>query len=534
VFDLLTADAEVGTTSLGIRRHVESAGARFLHTPPWLAVFAAAVASLTVIPLLYVGDQIREASWSHIWFLVDRPRIAYLLGNSVELTVLGTGLCIGIALSTAWCVERTDLPFRRLWRVLIPLPIAMPAVVSAYGWVSLTPRVQGLWGAVMVNAFSYYPLIYLPLAAAFRLQDPALEEVARSLGHGPWRTFLRVSFPHALPALLGGSVLVSIHLLAEYGSFTLLRFQTFTTAIYNDYRLSFDGASAAAMTLVLIFMCLCILVVDLVIRGATRYARLGSGVARRPISIPLGRWTVPTLGGLSLLVVLSIGVPIWMLGYWLTQPHTALFQTASPWTTSFTTIGLGLSAAVVGSILAFPVALLAARHTGKLVTLIERSIYVGQSLPDITVALALIFFTVRYLFAFYQTTLLLVVAYGVIALPQALVAQRAALTHAEPRLEDVSRSLGLGPLATLRRVTLPLVLPGIGAGAALVFSFTVTELTTTLLLRPTGTETLATAFWANATDLAYADAAPYALLMVLIAAPATYALTMWLGRDGRR
>jgi iron(III) transport system permease protein len=89
-------------------------------------------------------------------------------------------------------------------------------------------------------------------------------------------------------------------------------------------------------------------------------------------------------------------------------------------------------------------------------------------------------------------------------------------------------------LATLRRVTLPLITPGIGAGAALVFSFTVTELTTTLLLRPTGTETLATAFWANATDLAYADAAPYALLMVLIAAPATYALTMWLGRDGRR
>jgi iron(III) transport system permease protein len=534
VFDSVAAEPRLGVPKVGAGRHVARIRARFPTTRPWLVVFATAVAILTLIPLLYVADQIREASWAHIWFLIDRPRVAFLLTNSLELTVLGTALCLAIAVPAAWCVERTDLPVRRLWRVLIPLPIAVPAVVSAYGWISLTPRVQGLWGGVMVNAFSYYPLIYLPVAAAFRVQDPALEEVARSLGHGPWRTFIRVSLPHAMPALLGGSVLVSIHLLAEYGSFTLLRFQTFTTAIYNEYRMSFDGSSAAAMTTVLIFMCLCILVVDVVIRGATRYARLGSGAARRPARVPLGRWTLPTLGGLGLLVVLAIGVPVGMLAYWLTQPHTALFQTASPLTASATTVGLGLAAAVVGSVLAFPVALLAARRTGKLVALVERSVYVGQSLPDITIALALIFFTVRYLFPIYQTTLLLVVAYGLIALPQALVAQRAAFAQAERRLEDVARALGLGPFGTLRRVTLPLVLPGVGAGAALVFSFTVTELTTTLLLRPTGTETLATAFWANATDLAYADAAPYALLMVLIAAPATYALTVWLGRDGRR
>ncbi|MGH2346088.1 MAG: ABC transporter permease, partial [Chloroflexota bacterium] len=457
--DYIAAGPGLGAHKVGARRRFDSIRARFPATRPWLAVFAAAVAVLTLIPLLYVADQIREASWAHIWFLIDRPRVVFLLENSVELTVLGTALCIGIAVSTAWCVERTDLPFRRLWQVLVPLPIAVPAVVSAYGWVSLTPRVQGLWGAVMVNAFSYYPLIYLPVAAAFRMQDPALEEVARSLGHGPWRTFARVSLPHAMPALLGGSVLVSIHLLAEYGSFTLLRFQTFTTDIYNEYRMSFDGSSAAAMTTVLIFMCLCILVVDLVIRGAHRYARLGSGAARRPTRIPLGYWTIPTLGGLSLIVVLSMGVPVCMLGYWLTQPHTALFQTASPLTASATTIGLGLAAAVVGSILAFPVALLAARRTGTLVVLVERSVYVGQSLPDITVALALIFFTVRYLFPLYQTTLLLVVAYGLIALPEALVAQRAAFAQAERRLEDVSRALGQGPLGTLRRVTLPLVLP---------------------------------------------------------------------------
>jgi iron(III) transport system permease protein len=97
-------------------------------------------------------------------------------------------------------------------------------------------------------------------------------------------------------------------------------------------------------------------------------------------------------------------------------------------------------------------------------------------------------------------------------------------------LDSVARSLGAGPLATLRRVTLPLVAPGLGAGAALVFLAAVTELTATLLLAPTGTRTLATEFWQNSNSLAYGAAAPYAALMVLLSAPATFLLT----RDARR
>ena len=153
--------------------------------------------------------------------------------------VLGVGV--------AWCVERTDLPGRRVWAVLAALPITVPAFVTSYSWVSITPAVQGFAGAAAIVTLAYYPLVYLPVAAVLRGTDPALEESARSLGMGPWRTFFRVTLPQTRLALLGGGLLVAVHLLSEYGAFAMLRFQTFTTAIYDEYRLSFDGAAASML-----------------------------------------------------------------------------------------------------------------------------------------------------------------------------------------------------------------------------------------------------------------------------------------------
>ena len=109
--------------------------------------------------------------------------------------------------------------------------------------------------------------------------DPALEESARSLGMGPWRTFFRVTLPQTRVALLGGMLLVSVHMLSEFGAFAMLRFQTFTTAIYDEYKLSFDGAAASMLASVLVLLCLVLLVAELA--GAGAGATRGSTPARR-------------------------------------------------------------------------------------------------------------------------------------------------------------------------------------------------------------------------------------------------------------
>jgi iron(III) transport system permease protein len=146
-----------------------------------------------------------------------------------------------------------------VWAVLAALPIAVPAFVTSYSWVSITPAVQGFAGATAIVTLAYCPLVYLPGAAVLRGMYPALEESARSLGMGPWRTFFRVTLPQTRIALLGGMLLVAIHLLSEFGAFVMLRFQTFTTAIYDQYKLSFDGAAASMLASVLVIICLVLL-----------------------------------------------------------------------------------------------------------------------------------------------------------------------------------------------------------------------------------------------------------------------------------
>jgi iron(III) transport system permease protein len=493
--------------------------------PPVLLAVSVVVAALTLIPLLFVVGFGISIGWDAMWKLVVRPRTGELLSNTARLALACVLACAVLGTTAAWLVERTNLPGRKFWNVVLVAPLAVPAFVNSFGWVSLTPRVEGYGGALLIVTLSYYPLVYLPVAATLRGLDPALEETARALGHGPWRGFARVVLPQLRPALMGGCLLVGLHLLAEFGALQMLRFPTFTTAIYDQYQSSFNGPAANALAGVLVLCCLGLLLLELRLRGHARYARVGGGAARTAVPARLGWFTAPALVGLLVVVVLAVGVPVGSLVHWLLVGSSTAFPAGELVRAAVTTVGLGLAAALITSALALPVAWLCVRHRGVVSTVLERSTYFGSALPGIVVALALVTVTIRFAQPAYQTTGLLLAAYAILFLPRAMVSQRAALAQAPPLLDDVAHALGARPLTTLRRVTLPLIARGVGSGAALVFLAVVTELTATLLLSPIGTETLATRFWSNASDVAYGGAAPYAALMVLLSGPATYLLT---------
>ena len=400
----------------------------------------------------------------------------------------------------------------------------MPAFVNSYAWVSLDRSVSGYGGALLVITLSYYPLVYLPVVAALRGLDPALEESAWSLGHSRWRSFRTVLLPQLRPALLGGVLLVGLHLLAEFGALQLLRFPTFTTAIYDLYGSTFNGAAANMIAGVLVLLCLVLLVGELRLRGRRRLSRLGQGAARTAVPVALGRSRVPLTLSLVALATLSIGVPTYALLHWLRVGSSTEFPVGELLAAAASTVGLAATGALVTTLCALPVAWLAIRHRGAVSTLVERSTYVANALPGIVVALAFVTVSLKVLPGIYQTAVLLVAAYAVLFLPRAVVSVRSGLEQAPLVLDDVARSLGSGPLETARRVTLPVIAPSIGAGAALVFLAISTELTATLMLSPIGTDTLATSFWSASTDLRYGAAAPYALLLVLISVPATVLL----------
>ncbi|MDP9390148.1 MAG: iron ABC transporter permease [Actinomycetota bacterium] len=491
---------------------------------------AICVAALALLPLGYIAAATVDVGWAGVRELVFRPRVGELLWNTSRL-VLGTvAVCAVLGVSAAWLVERSSVPGRRLWHVLLVAPLAVPAFVNSYAWISLLPGLDTYAGALLVVSLSYFPFVYLPVAATFRGLDPALEDTARGLGLSSWAVFRRVQLPQLRVALLGGSLLVALHLLAEFGALQMLRYPTFTTAIYDQYRATFNGAGATMLAGVLVVLCLALLLAELRLRGRHGYSRTGAGAARPVRPVRLGALTVPALAALAALVGLALVVPLGSLAYWMAAGASSGLDGSALMATTGTTLGLAAAAAAVATAMALPTGWLAVRARGRVATLLERSTYLGSAVPGIVVALALVTLSIRATPWLYQTVPVLLAAYAILFLPRAVVTVRAAVEQSPPVYDDVAASLGASAPDRLRRITLPLLAPGIGAGAALVFLAVVTELTATLLLAPTGTTTLATAFWSASSALEYGAAAPYAVVMVLLSAPAT----VLLSRNARR
>ncbi|HEV7832497.1 MAG TPA: iron ABC transporter permease [Caballeronia sp.] len=520
--------------AVGVSALLESR--RRKRAPRGLLVAAGLCALLVLMPLAFTVYRAMTFGWDDAIELIFRPLVGELLINTLSITVSATLVSAVVGTAAAWFIERTGLPGRRLWAALTVAPLAMPAFITSYAWVSLSLDLQDFAGALLVISTAYFPLVYLPVAAALRGMDPALEESARALGCGRVGVFMRVVLPQLRPALLGGMLLVALGVLSEFGAFTLLRFRTFTTQIYAEYRTSFDSSGASVFACILIAMCLFCLALEMRVRGRSRYERVDRGVRRAALRYELGAWRWAVVAAFVVLAIVTLGVPIGMIGFWLTQSGAAAITPAevSPELlieSTLSSIGYGCAAAVVTTLACVPLAFLLVRFPSRMATMFERIVFLAQGLPSLVVALAIVSLAVHALRPLYQSAELLVVAYAILFLPLALVSVRAAFTQAQPRLEETARSLGLSWRETVRRVLLPLAGPGLGAGATMVFISVVTELNSTLLLSPSGTRTLATQVWIDTSTLAFAAAAPYAALLVGISLAASIALFTLLGRS---
>jgi iron(III) transport system permease protein len=491
-----------------------------------LLVVAGVIALALLSPLVLVALDAHSAGWGEIHRTLFRSRSAMLLRHTVVLAVVVSVLAAVIGTAMAWLTERTALPARRLWTVLLVLPVAIPDFVVGYAWHSFAPRLAPLVGASIVMTLGTYPLVYLPVAAALRRADPSMEEAAHSLGVGRAATFFRVTLPLVRTAILGGCVLVVLTVISEYGAFEILGYQTFTTEIFTEFQ--FDSRAAGALAIPLVILGLLVLLTEGLI---PRRTVAGSAPRRAVRPAPLRRLAVPAMVAMAALVALGVGVPVGTIVYWMASgQHTTLPATASVGTATWTTLSYSAAGAAVAVVLALPVALISFRRSTIPRAVLERSTYVTKALPGVVIALSLVFLATRYVFGLYETSTLLVAAYVILNFPLALVCVKASVAHVPPRLTDVGRSLGRGPVTVFARVTLPLLAPGLLAGFCLVFLTAVTELTATLVLAPIGVQTLATQFWAFEQNIAYSAAAPYALVMVALAVIPGVLLGLWFDR----
>ncbi|CAI1612411.1 Putrescine transport system permease protein PotH [Serratia quinivorans] len=497
------------------------------HQRPGLFIVAVAIllSLLALLPLGFVISVAFETGWTTVKALVFRPRVAELLLNTLLLVVFTLPICAILGVALAWLTERTTLPGRRIWSLLATAPLAVPAFVQSYAWISLVPSMHGLGAGVFISVIAYFPFIYLPTAAVLRRLDPGIEDVATSLGTRPLAVFFRVVLPQLKLAVWGGSLLIALHLLAEYGLYAMIRFDTFTTAIFDQFQSTFNGPAANMLAGVLVLCCLGLLMLEAISRGRARYARVGSGSARSQTAYRLG--PITTLFGLLLplsLTALALGVPFITLARWLILGGVEVWRNSELLPALLQTLSLAASGALLITLCAIPMAWLSVRYPARLYRVLEGCNYITSSLPGIVVALALVTITIHSFRPIYQTEITLLLAYLLMFMPRALINLRAGIAQAPVELENVARSLGRSPAAALWSTTLRLAAPGAAAGAALVFLAIANELTATLLLAPNGTRTLATGFWALTSEIDYVAAAPYALIMVVLSLPLTWLL----------
>ncbi len=435
-----------------------------------------------------------------------------------------------ISIPYAWLVTRTDLPWRRFWAVAGAMPLAFPSYIAAFTLVSLLgprgavataagvtlPEIAYGWsGALISLAFFSYPYVYLLLVAAIRGLDPLAEEAARSLGRTPLQVFTGIVVPQLRAPVAAGSLIITLYVLSDFGAVSIVRFDTLTTSIYDAYRGLFDRNIAALLASLLAGMTMVLLALEWA--AVRRIAPSRERVARDHALLPLGHWKLPALLFTASVTAIGVALPVAAITGWSIRAIFAgravvdLLPAAHSLTVS-------LGAAIVCTALSIPVAVWAVRGGSLSAVLVERLTFSGYALPGIVVGLALVFATIRLARPLYQTTILLVVAYVIRFLPEAVAATRSALVALAPHFEEAARSLGHGSLSVLRRVTIPMIRPGLLAGAGLVFLTAMKELPATLILRPTGFETLATRIWAETTLSAWSDAAIPSLMLLVVSA----------------
>jgi iron(III) transport system permease protein len=511
--------------------------------PVKLSAASLVVGLLASVPLVYIVIRAVGAE-AGTWGNLFAAHIPGLLLNTVLLVLLTSTLGALLGVSLAYLVERTDLPGRGFLRWALVLPLVVPAYVGALTYLVLfrrgglvegtainlfglrqgqmpLPDLYNLFSAGVIIALFTFPYVYLPVSAALRSADRTVEEASRMSGRTGWGTFRAVTLPIISPSLLTGMLLISLYVISDFGTVALLRYRTFTVAIYNQFAGSIDREAAAILSFVLIALTLPLLFGEGWLNG--RGGRYGGGSQWRPHrEASLGRWKGPALAltwlvlGLSLLLPVAVLAGLTLQGIFAPTPVDRIWSVGGEglWQHALNSLLVASFAATLAVFLAFVPAYLAARHGGVFARVLAGLSKAGYALPGLIVGLSLVMLFSNWLPALYGTVFVLVLAFSIRFLPQAIASIEAALKTAPPNIEGAARVMGRNSLQVFREVTLPVAAPGVMAGWVLVFLTAMKELPTAMLLRPPGYDTLSVRIWAASSESVYTQAAPPAIALI--------------------
>ena len=475
-------------------------------------------------PLIYLFIRASSKSAAEIFALLTREKTLEVLG--ITLLLLSIVVLVNVFLGTAIAagLHYVNIPSPRVLLVSTILPLAIPSYVFTYTWKALVPALEGVWAAAFILSLSTLPYMILAVSIAFGRIDSGLIEVARSLGLSKFSVFIRVIIPQVRRSISAGALLSGLYVLSDFGAVSLLNVETLTVSIQNLFKSSYDRSAASVIGLLLFFAAAIFVSFETFLKGRDFESRGAEGFQSRIRRIHNPALIIITLTVVGLYGLLAVIVPFYILlsRYFQNPGAVAFSDLASAALSTISVAGLG---AFVAFILSLPLAFLITQGPSKFSAISGKVILAAHALPGVVVGLALVSFGSR-LGPLYQSIYLLAFAYAVLFLAKSVASTSDSLNLVSPQLKEVAATLGKSRSSIALQVVFPIALPNLALGVLLVFLTAMKELPATLMLRPTGMDTLATEIWSFAAISRFNDAAPYALLLVILAAIPTFILTI--------
>ncbi|MBA46673.1 MAG: hypothetical protein CL893_01135 [Dehalococcoidia bacterium] len=501
-------------------------------------LFSLVLAFFLVLPLLYLLTKITFEFKLFFDFILN-TNILRLSFNTISLILLVVIFSVLISLPLAYLNVRSNLPFAKYLTSISVLPIALPSYVMATtqieiwsknGWVhnflkiffemKTFPSFYGLIGSVFVLSLITYPYVYIGLAAMFRRFDYQMIDASKTLGDNPFQSFYKIIFPLVRPTIVGGSLLVSLYVLSDFGAVSLLRFNTFTIAIFNRMYNSISNYGVLEISLLAIIFCFIILFIESRSKNEARHFSNSKLSDNKKADLGFWKWILLPLTLLPL--IFGFILPISVLIYWIIigiGEDMGFMDVIQP---TINTLMISSVSAIFITLVCIPLLITIKKNVRLLSFFVDKVSYIGLSLPGVIVSMSLVFFCINYFDYIYQTFIVLVLGYFISFLPAALGPIKSSMSQIDPKLEDASLTLGAGKIKTYLNVVVKLASPGFIYGGVLVFILCLKELPATLILSPIGFQTLATEIWSNASEAFFIKTALASIVLVFIAGIPSY------------
>ena len=519
----------------------------------WSVVLILTIVAIAVLLFLPIGKVFLLSFVNAETGEFTLANYARILGHKYYLTALKNTLIVGVlgmlgacllGIPLAYCMSRYHLPGKALISTLAVLALVSPPFIGAYAWIMIfgangvvtnffeqfginVPTIYGYSGIVLVFSLKFYPFVYLMTESAFSSINKSLEEAAENLGCTAFQRFRQVTLPLVFPAVSTGAILSFVLSIADFGTPSIIgrKVRTLSTVAYSQYTSELGGPPTLAVTISMLMIAISIVGVLLqrYIISKKRYSSALINVSK-PVRLKSWRhWLVTILCYAIVLIsvipsivvvytsFLATNGPVFTGGFGLNSYNRVWHEISRAVVNSFAFAG---SAVLFITLVSGMISYLIVRREGRVSGMLDTILMVPYLVPGIVMAIGFVTTFNRWPVDLVATSAIIILVLFIRRLPYGVRSTTSSLRQVKPSIEEAAASLGASPFKVFAFVTVPLIVPGIIAGAMMSFITAINELSSTLILYTGRTITMPVHIYVSVLDGEFGIAAALSTILL--------------------